>query len=213
VLDDFDEARNTFEYNAEAFRELRNLGYNSAQYGIAFVTISRRSIREIEIQSKASSTFDGIFGKQYLTMYNEKELSEYYQLYEDIGLKFRNDQKERLGYYCGGHPYLLALLGFEIVETFKESQELDIDVIFKKIRLQFADYYEQLIALLRQDKTFTHLLQIVFGPRIDVRPADIEELLVYGLIRKREKNFAAFSQHFHNYLSTRENIGEIIENE
>lgn len=210
VLDEFDEARNKFESNAEAFRELRNLGYDAAKYGIAFVTTSRRSIRDIEIQSRVSSSLDGIFGKEYLAMYDEKELSEYYQLYGDIGLQLSDHQKQRIEYYCGGHPYLLAVLGFEVVERFKEGQDIDIDVIFRKNQLQFADYYEQLIALLREDGTFTKLLQIVFGPKIDVRPSDIDELLVYGLIRKGERYFAAFSQHFHNYLKYKE-IEEEIE--
>ncbi len=204
VLDEFDEARNKFKNNTEAFRELRDLGYNAAKYGIAFVTTSRRSIKDIEIQSKVSSTLDGIFGKEYLTMYNEKELSEYCQIYEDIGIKLNDILKQRIEHYCGGHPYLLALLGFEIVESFKEGQDIDIDVLFKKTQLQFLDYYEQLIALLREDNTFTNLLQILFGPKIDIKPTDIDELLIYGLIKKGEKYFTAFSQHFQNYLKHKE---------
>lgn len=204
MLDEFDEARNKFENNTEAFRKLRDLGYNAAKYGIAFVTTSRRSIKDIEIQSKVSSTLDGVFGKEYLTMYNEKELSEYYRIYEDIGIKFSDILKQRIAHYCGGHPFLLASLGFEIVESFKEGHEIDIDVLFKKTQLQFSDYYEQLIALLREDNTFTNLLQILFGPKIDVKPTDIDELLIYGLIKKDEKYFTAFSQHFQNYLKYKE---------
>ncbi len=204
VLDEFDEARNKFKNNTEAFRELRDLGYNAAKYGIAFVTTSRRSIRHIEIQSTASSTLDSIFGKEYLTMYDEKELSEYYRIYEDIGIKLNDILKQRIEHYCGGHPYLLASLGFEIVEFFKDGQEIDIDVLFKKTQLQFSDYYEQLIALLREDNTFTNLLQILFGPKINVKPTDIDELLIYGLIRKGETYFTAFSQHFQSYLKYKE---------
>lgn len=204
VLDEFDEARNKFENNAEAFRELRNLGYDADQYGIAFVTTSRRSIRDIEIQSKVSSTLDGIFGKEYLRMYNDEEISEYYQLYEKIGLRLSDHHKCRIEYFCGGHPYLLATMGFEIVERFKEGQEVDIDLVFHKTQLQFIDYYEQLISLLREDKTFTYLLQILFGPKINVKPADINELQIYGLIKKGKKYFSAFSGHFHNYLKFKE---------
>ncbi|MCP4110706.1 MAG: hypothetical protein GY749_35140 [Desulfobacteraceae bacterium] len=204
VIDEFDEARNKFKNNTEAFREMRQLGYDLEQYGIAFVTTSRRSIRHIEIQSTASSTLDSIFGKEYLAMYDEKELVEYYQLYEEIGLQLDDNQKRCIEYYCGGHPYLLASLGFEIVEAFKEGLEIDIDSIFKKNQLQFSDYYEQLIALLREDKTFTNLLQILFGPKTDVKPANITELLIYGLIKKGEKYFTAFSEHFKNYLKYKE---------
>ena len=55
ILDEFDEARNKFDNNPEAFREMRHLGYNSEEFGISFVTTSRRGIRDIEIQSKVSS--------------------------------------------------------------------------------------------------------------------------------------------------------------
>ena len=204
VLDEFDEARTKFHNDAVAFRELRNLGYDAEKYGIAFVTTSRRRIRDIEIQSKVSSTLDGIFGKEYLAMYNDPELAEYYRLYEDVGIHLDNKQMQQINHYCGGHPFLLASLGFYIVEAFKENQTIDIDKVFKKTQLQFADYYEQLIALLREDKTFVNLLQILFGPRIDIKPYDIDELLIYGLIKKGEKYFVAFSHHFQNYLKFKE---------
>jgi len=204
VLDEFDEARTKFQNDAVAFRELRNLGYNAEKYGIAFVTTSRRRIRDIEIQSKVSSTLDGIFGKEYLTMYNGKELAEYYRLYEDVGIQIDDDHKQRIEYFCGGHPFLLASLGFTIVEAFKENQKINIDDVFKKTQLQFLDYYDQLIALLREDSTFVKLLQILFGPKIDIKPYDIDELLIYGLIKKGDKYFIAFSQHFQNYLKFKE---------
>ncbi len=158
VLDEFDEARTKFRDNAEAFREMRHLGYDSRQYGIAFVTTSRRSIRDIEIQSKVSSTLDGIFGKEYLTMYDDTDLCQYYGLYEDVGLHLTDIQKHRIEYYCGGHPYLLASLGFQVVERFKEVGEINIDAVFRRTQLQFSDYYELLISLLREDRTFANLL-------------------------------------------------------
>ena len=210
ILDEFDEARNKFESNPSAFREIRHLGYDSEQYGIAFVTTSRRSIRDIEIQSKVSSTLDGIFGKEYLIGYNSKEMHDYYQLYKKNGINLNDKHKQRIEYYCGGHPYLLASLGFEIVESFKENELFDIDIIFEKIMLQFFDYYEQLISLLKEDKTFLNLLQILFGPKINVSPSIVDELLVYGLIIKGEKYYKAFSEHFQNYLKYKEKE-EVIE--
>jgi hypothetical protein len=37
-----------------------------------------------------------------------------------------------------------------------------------------------------------------------VNPSDIDELLIYGLIKKGEKYFIAFSEHFQNYLKYKE---------
>ena len=138
-----------------------------------------------------------------------KEIGEYYHLYEEIGIHLSDDQRKKIEYYCGGHPYLLATLGFEIVETFKRVKYFDIDIIFRKFMLQFFDYYEQLISLLREDKTFLNLLQILFGPKIDVNPSDIDKLLIYGIIKKGAKYFIAFSEHFQKYLKYKERTEKI----
>lgn len=200
VLDEFDEARNKFENNPEAFRQLRNLGYRPDDYGVAFVTTSRRSIREIEIQSKVSSTLDGIFGKEYVAMYSAAELQDYYQLYTAINCPLDDYQKQRIEYYCGGHPHLLAVLGFEIVEQFRESSVVDVDALFSRVYLQFVDYYEQLVALLKEDQTFNNLVKILFGPQVALNRGGILDLEVFGLIQKGAMYYAAFSQHFQNYL-------------
>ncbi len=202
ILDEFDEARKKFENNTEAFRELRHLAYDASKFGIALVTTSRRSIREIEIQSKVSSTLDGLFSaKEYLGMYDPEEIQEYYNLLTGLDINLDNRQKEDLIFYCGNHPYLLALFGFEIVELFKENSLIDIHSIYKRIQLQVFNYYEQLIDLLKEDKTYSKLIQILFGPKINVRLSDIDELLIYGIITKGIEEYIAFSKHFQGYLN------------
>lgn len=202
ILDEFDEARKKFENNTEAFRELRHLAYDASKFGIALVTTSRRSIREIEIQSKVSSTLDGLFSaKEYLGMYDLEEIQEYYKLLYNAGINLNENQKEIIHFYCGNHPYLLALFGFEIVELFKENAVIDIYSIYKKIQLQVFNYYEQLIDLLKEDKTYSKLIQILFGPKINVRLSDIDELLIYGIIVKDTEEYVAFSKHFQGYLN------------
>lgn len=216
ILDEFDEARSIFHSNSEAFKMLRELAYDGEKYGVAFVTTSRRSIKEIEVKSDcSSSTFNLIFAKEYLKMYDSQEVLAYFQLYKNIGITLSDIQKESILYYCGGHPYLLASLGFEVVETFKKGVEiLDIDNIFSKIRLSFGEYYEQLLDLLKEDKTFEKMLQILFGPIINVTEDDIEELKdTYGLLTEialpnNDKGLIAFSQHFQGYL---QNVGRKID--
>jgi hypothetical protein len=216
ILDEFDEARSIFHSNVEAFKMLRELAYDSQKYGVAIVTTSRRSIKEIEVKSDcSSSTFNLIFSKEYLRTYNDTELEAYFQLYEQIGVKLNENQKKRVLYYCGGHPYLLAFLGFEIVECYKNSESIEnIDAIFDKIRLSVLEYYEQLIELLKEDKTFEKILQILFGPVINVIDDDIKELRdTYGLLQDIEfadndKGLVAFSTHFQEYL---QNVGKKID--
>lgn len=213
VLDEFDSARIIFKDNYAAFQELRELGYRGT-FKVTFVTTSRRSIKEIEIQCAANSVLDLIFKKEYLSMYSEREIDEYFGLYENIETPLTAQDKEKIIYYCGGHPYLLAALGFEIVETFREDGKFSVSEIFEKIRLDFEDYYEQLITLLKEDKTYEKMLQILFGPMLNVTEGDIKELRdIYGLLEEinlpnNDKGLVAFSQHFQEYLS---NIGQKID--
>jgi hypothetical protein len=134
-------------------------------------------------------------------MYNPDEILEYYQLFHNIGIFLDNNQKDILHSYCGNHPYLLAIFGFEIVEAFKEGISIDIHSIYKRIQLQLFNYYEQFIELLKEDKTYLKLIQILFGPKIDVKLNDIDELLIYGIISKSESGYVAFSKHFQGYLN------------
>lgn len=218
ILDEFDEARGIFHNSSEAFKMLRELAYDGQKYGFAVVTTSRRSIKEIEVKSNCSSSnFNLIFTKEYLTIYNETEILSYFQLYENIEISLTQEQKEKILYYCGGHPYLLASLGFEIVEYYKQNNSLldvNIENIFSKIRLHFLEYYEQLIDLLKEDKTFEKMLQILFGPMINVTDDDIKELRdTYGLLKDLhllggDKGLIAFSQHFQEYL---QNLGRKVD--
>jgi hypothetical protein len=95
----------------------------------------------------------------------------------------------------------LASLGFEIVEKFKRIESIDdIDTVFGKIRISILDYYEQLIDLLKEDKTFEKMLQILFGAAELYSKDEIYELETYSLIKKGEKYYEAFSLHFQEYL-------------
>jgi hypothetical protein len=216
ILDEFDEARSIFNNSPEAFKTLRQLAYDSSKYGVAIVTTSRRSIKEIEVKSDcSSSTFNLLFTKEYLRTYDKTEIEAYFQLYENVGISMNNVQKSKILYYCGGHPFLLAFLGFEIVELYRADQSTgNIDVIFNKIHLSVSEYYEQLIDLLKEDNTFEKMLQILFGPMLNVTDDDIKELRdVYGLLEEvslpeGDKGLLAFSQHFQEYLS---NIGRKID--
>ncbi len=63
VLDEFDHARYLFKNDVSGFQGLRELSYRP-EWRVTFITTSRRTIREIEEQSQAISTFDGIFHKE-----------------------------------------------------------------------------------------------------------------------------------------------------
>lgn len=202
ILDEFDHARNLFKGDVSGFQGLRELSYRP-EWRVTFITTSRRSIRDIELQTKAISTLDGIFQKRYLAMFNRNDLDEYYHRLESAGMKVDNAVNGRINYYCGGHPYLLEMLGYEMVELLRESDSVDVDIAARRIEHSFLDQYDRMTDLLREDKSLHRILQILFGPVIDVTQADVEEFLKYGLIEESSDikgNYKAFSQHFHSYL-------------
>lgn len=199
ILDEFDHARNIFKENFAAFQELRELGYRG-NFKVTFITTSRRSIKEIEVKCAANSVLDLIFKKVYLSMYDDGDVKGYFDKYSQIGIFLTEDEKTRIIHYCGYHPYLLAVLGFEIVELFRTSDKVNVDDTFRSVQASFIDYYKQLISLLEEDGSLFNLMQIVFGPRLSLTPYDIDELSQYGLIIKKDLYYSAFSEHFRGYL-------------
>ena len=205
IFDEFDHARHLFKGDISGFQGLRELSYRP-EWRVTFITTSRRSIRDIEIQTGAISTFDGIFHKHYLAMFNDEDLESYFTRLSSIGASISAEAKERISFYCGGHPYLLEMLGYEIVEVFREEQKIEVDRAAHRIAQSFLDQYDRLydrmVDLLREDDTFNKLLQILFGPVVDVKHTDVDELLKYGLIKPTEQGtYVAFSGHFHDFLS------------
>jgi len=104
-------------------------------------------------------------------------------------------------YYCGGHPFLLDIIGYEIVEIYRESNEIDVDEAAKRAEQSFIDYYEHLVELLKEDGSLNKLLQATMGPVFDLNRSDVVYLLRYGLIKEdNDGEIDCFSQHFQSFL-------------
>lgn len=200
ILDEFDHARHLFKGDVSGFQGLRELSYRP-EWRVTFITTSRRSLHSIESQTQAISTFDLTFHKHYLGMFNESEVQECLARLSSIGIEITPILKERMRYYCGGHPYLLEMLSYELVELFRESQVVDVDEAARRVERSFLDQYDHIVRILSEDNSLNKLLQVLFGPVVDVRQNDIDELLRYGLICLTDQgDYAAFSAHFQIYL-------------
>jgi hypothetical protein len=200
ILDEFDHARSLFRGDISGFQGLRELSYRP-EWRVNFITTSRRSIQSIELQSQSISTLDGIFLKHYLGMFDENALEEYFERLSSVGIAVTPQIKDRFLFYCGGHPYLLEMLGYEVVELFREKGVVDVDRAVKGIEQSIIDHYEHMLGVLQEDESLNKILQILFGPVIDAKPTDAEELQRYGLIKlNNEGNYIAFSEHFRTYL-------------
>jgi len=134
-------------------------------------------------------------------MFDENALEEYFERLSSVGIAVTPQIKDRFLFYCGGHPYLLEMLGYEVVELFREKGVVDVDRAVKGIEQSIIDHYEHMLGVLQEDESLNKILQILFGPVIDAKPTDAEELQRYGLIKlNNEGNYIAFSEHFRTYL-------------
>ncbi len=200
ILDEFDHARHLFRGDVSGFQGLRELSYRP-EWRINFVTISRRSLRDIELQTKAISTFDLIFHKHYLGMFNEEDLQEYFARLSSVGIEITPELKERVRFYCGEHPYILEMLGYELVEQWRKTCIADVEQAARNLEQSMTDHYQHVVSILSEDSSLKKLLQILFGPVIDVKQTDVEEFQRYGIIRPSEEGtYVAFSAHFYAYL-------------
>ncbi len=200
ILDEFDNARRLFKGDVSGFQGLRELSYRP-EWRVSFITTSRRSLQSIELQTKAISTLEGVFQHYYLGMFDDSTFEEYLARLSSVGIITKPEIREDLVFYCGGHPYLLEMLGYEMVELFRETNVSDVHEAAKRVEQSFIHHYEHMLDVLREDGSLSKILQILFGPVIDVQPTDAEELQRYGLIRPTEQgNYASFSEHFQAYL-------------
>lgn len=205
ILDEFDHARYIFK-GETAFQRLRELA-DYPDYRLSLVLTSRRNIKDIEIAAGSSSPFHNIFQVQRLAVFNDDDLEIYFSRFSDIGISISDEQREHVLFYCGTHPYLLEMLGYEIVERYcqNQEQEIDVDKSANAILQSIFEHYDDMIRLLREEETLNKLLQILFGPVIDVKPPDVTELTNYGLIKQNDNGtYSAYSEHFHDYLKLHE---------
>jgi hypothetical protein len=200
ILDEFDHARHLFNGDISGFQRLRELSYRP-EWRVTFITTSRRSLQSIELQTRAISTLDHTFHKHYLGMFDVEALEEYFSRLSSVGIDLPRQTKDQLLFYCGGHPYLLEMVGYEVVELFRESGVVDVEQAAKRIEQSIIDHYEHMLGVLSEDKSLNKILQILFGPVIDAKHTDAEELQRYGLIKRDDNgNYTAFSEHFRTYL-------------
>lgn len=230
ILDDFDSVSQLFKEDTSGFQKLAELSDRPA-WRVTFVTTSRRTIHEIELQTQATpSSSPGrgtrkgaplhrLFHEHFLTMFDEADHQEYFARLAMVGISVTEALKEATDFYCGGHPYLLEILGYELVKLFHASPAgEDIDAAARNAEPAFERYYDQLLGMLREDGMLDEFLQTLFvldksgGPdkSASYRPTARDEMLRYGLIKAAQQDasitYSAFSNRFQAFLRRLEEV-------
>ncbi len=212
ILDEFDTARHVFRDSITGFQKLRELSYNP-NYNITFITTSRRSIFDIEMKIKYGSTFYETFMDHYLGLFNSSDKELYYKKYELYDLELSVEDKNQIEDYSNGHPFLLGMLGYKIFENFNNTNKINVSKAIQNVEQSTLNHYEHLIRILDEEEKLDKLLQILFGPVLDVKKMDINNLLKCNIIKelnvKSENNFqnfnkraiySGYSEHFNRFL-------------
>jgi hypothetical protein len=200
IFDEFDHARKLFKGNLSSFQKLRELTYNP-DWKTSHITISRRSLREIEQQSNAISNYYSLFHEYPLISYNSDGLTEYFGKIKNCGIELDSNQIKKIDYYCGNHSYLLDIAYYHIGENYYETPKLDVDVLIQLNENLFYNYYENMLVHLKANELFDNLLQILFGPLVNVNKNDISKLKKYGFLSEMgQGSIISFSQDFNEYL-------------
>ena len=141
VLDEFDNAKQLFTETQywELFRSI----FSEPNYDVSAVTISRKSLPVIEGDIPQSSTFHGIFDTIDFDVFDDDDMEEYFQVFEDNGIELDEKQQEEIEYYCGRLPYLLSIMGQNIFELAEDNEKIDIKKIFEKKSKLIDSYYKE----------------------------------------------------------------------
>ena len=199
VLDEFDKAKDLFKRTAhfELFRTI----FSDQQYNVSAMLLSRRKLITIEGNFLQSSTFHLSFDEIPLGGFDDSEIEEYYNKFTENGIELNNEQKGEIEYYAGRSPYLLSIIGDNIIKSAENNEPIDIQKIFLNKCSSINDYYRDCISKLEEDKNLERLIPFIIGPKIGVTPSDKDELKALGLLREVGEKYIAISEHFATYLS------------
>jgi AAA+ ATPase superfamily predicted ATPase len=209
VLDEFDNSERIFR--VEDFQLLRELS-NDPSTQVALLTISRRTLQELEPENGALSNFYQIFSDLHLGFYNETDLLLYWNFVKGHNVVVGNDTIKSIEYYVSSHPFLLDLINYDIFNNIK-GHSINFEEVFSSIinnlRLKILNEYGTILKLMREENIASKAIQIIVGPVYDIRQIDVEKLQKYQLIIKSGDDFVGFCPYFTNFLKLSQNEIEV----
>ncbi len=207
VFDEFDRAQDIFKLGTSNFMLFRTI-FSDADIDISAVCISRRKMVTIEEKVYQSSTLSNVMIFLPFKGFDADDMQEYYDIfYRDYGIVLNQDAKDRIEYYAGNLPYLLSIMGYEIINTSHENNDInidqnDIDRIFTDKCQSISEYYKACIGQLTKDEYLKIIIPFTIGPRNGVTKLDAEILENVGFLSKNKKDcYVSISEYFVTLLS------------
>ncbi|MET7423582.1 ATP-binding protein [Dactylosporangium sp. NPDC005555] len=197
VLDEFDRI-NMAGVQTAHFQLLRDLCTEDWS-STGLVTVSRQRVKTLEMDSTNGSCLDQVLAvRTYTKLFEPEEQAAMMRRARSAGIDLR-PHDEWISSLTGGHPYLLELLCYELVES-----SVDVDLAYSNVRSSYADFFARLIRIIDADlggSGVDKLYQVVDGIGLDVSLDDALALLRYGLVVEADdKRLVPFSEEFGRYL-------------
>ena len=96
---------------------------------ICLVTISRRTIQELEPDNGAISNFYGVFSELRLRLFTEDDMADYWQRVENLGLEVSEEYKKEVFYFVGNHPYWLDMVNYHTFNGVKTGIKSSLELL------------------------------------------------------------------------------------
>lgn len=208
ILDEFDNVVNLFQL--EDFQLLRELSI-SPETKICLVTISRRTIQELEPENGAISNFYGVFSDLHLQLFNDTDMQQYWQRIEELGIYISDEYKKEVYYFVGSHPYWLDMLNYYIFNSVKSNNKNSLEVLSEigsDLKKTLWDNYDDIISLMDKEGLKSHFIQAVVGPVVNLTKMSIERLAKYGLVKS-----VSAKEKYGSYFQTLIDAGLASEND
>jgi len=201
ILDEFDNSERIF--NVEDFQLLRELSY-SPSTEVALVTISRRTLQELEPSNGSLSNFYQIFSELHLGFFSEDDLYKYWRFVESHNVIVDQSSIDIIMNYTSSHPFLLDIINNDVFNKLQNNSisfHDTLESILSELNLKIKNEYNSIINLLKEEKLLSKAIQIIVGPVYDVKQIDVDKLLKYQLIKSSDLGYEGFCKYFNDYLS------------
>ena len=202
VIENFDATKDIFKEKAYAFQELSQLSSDS-KFKIKFITLSRRPISEIEkLISGVTVSYQRNCHEAFLGLFDDDDMIDYYNVFEEDNIILDDNHKAKIDHYAGKHPFFLCKVGEYIFEQLNQKKNFDIDDYFDKEYRRLVTHYESILGILEKRNMLNIFIKICTTNEVTLTNArnQIKDLIDYDLIRLKDNGYAAYSDHFQDYL-------------
>jgi len=197
VLDEFDQSRELFRQDGLGFHQLRALNYRQQ---VTFVTVSRRTIHDLEQQTGAVVPFAQVFEPCYVGMFADDEVELLLGKISALGVPLTAEDCAELRARCGAHPFLLSMVASGLIEQYRLAGRLDRKQIFAHTEPEFMRHYADIAERLEAEGWLPLIGALLAGEPIGDGSAPPELLQSTLLSVNSRGQYIPFSPHFGSYL-------------